>query len=123
MICFGLPDPPVWKLVLYFVSMGLFGAGVGILSTPLLVDRMQLAYPSGYAVANILRALTDRNLLKRSIGKLGGGMFTGFISNLFALNIAWFERFGLSAGTLGRLENLGISASTVGAGMIVGARI
>jgi uncharacterized oligopeptide transporter (OPT) family protein len=109
--------------VLYFVSIGMFGAGVGMLYTPLLVDRMQLAYPSGYAVANILRALTDKRLLKRSIGKLGGGVAVGFVSNLFALNIPWFERFGLSASTLTRLDKVGISASTVGAGMIVGARI
>ena len=45
----------------------------GMLYTPILVDRMQLAFPSGFAVANILRALTDMRLLKRSIAKLGGG--------------------------------------------------
>ena len=123
MIWLGVPEPPTWKLVLYFVSIGMFGAGVGMLYTPLLVDRMQLAYPSGYAVANILRALTDKRLLKRSIGKLGGGVAVGFLSNLFALNIPWFERFGLSASALTRLDKVGISASTVGAGMIVGARI
>ena len=123
MVWLGLPEPPYWKLVLYFVSIGMFGAGVGMLYTPLLVDRMQLAYPSGYAVANILRALTDKNLLKRSIGKLGGGVFIGFIANLFALNIPWFARWGLSEGAITRLGNIGISASTVGAGMIVGARI
>src|SRR6266566_3059398 len=123
MVWLGLPEPPYWKLVLYFVSIGMFGAGVGMLYTSLLVDRMQLAYPSGYAVANILRALTDKNLLKRSIGKLGGGGFVGFIANLFALNIPWFARWGLSEGAITRLGNMGISASTVGAGMIVGARI
>src|SRR6516164_7269050 len=79
MIWLGVPEPPTWKLVLYFVSIGMFGAGVGMLYTPLLVDRMQLAYPSGYAVANILRALTDKRLLKRSIGKLGGGVAVGFV--------------------------------------------
>src|SRR5207249_7900718 len=87
------------------------------------VDRMQLAYPSCYSVAHMLRALTDKNLLMRSIGKLGGGGFIGFIANLFALNIPWFARWGLSAGAITRLGNMGISASTVGAGMIVGARI
>jgi uncharacterized oligopeptide transporter (OPT) family protein len=123
MVWLGLPEPAYWKLVLYFVSVGMFGAGVGMLYTPLLVDRMQLAYPSGFAVANILRALTDKNLLKRSIGKLGGGVFVGFIANLFALNIPWFARFGVSEVSIKFLGNLGISASTVGAGMIVGARI
>src|SRR5207249_8915482 len=123
MVWLGLPEPPFWRLVLYLMCVGMFGVGVGMLYTPLLVDRMQLAYPSGFAVANILRALTDKHLLKRSIGKLGGGVAVGFVANLFALNIPWFARFGLSASTLTRLENLGISASTVGAGMIVGARI
>ena len=52
----------------------MFGIGVGMLYTPILVDRLQLEYPSGHAVANILRALTDPTLLKRSIGKLGGGI-------------------------------------------------
>src|SRR5215470_4093426 len=66
MVWLGIPEPPVWKLVLYMLSIGMFGAGLGMLYTPLLVDRMQLTYPSGYAVANILRALTDRSLLKRS---------------------------------------------------------
>src|SRR5580765_275087 len=123
MVWLGMPEPPAWKMVLYMLSIGMFGAGVGMLFTPLLVDRMQLTYPSGYAVANILRALTDKNLLRRSIGKLGGGGGIGFVANLFALNIPWFARFGLSGATITRLGNLGISASTVGAGMIVGARI
>src|ERR1043165_2398655 len=112
MVWLGLPEPPAWKLVLYFTSIGMFGVGVGMLYTPLLVDRMQLAYPSGFAVANILRALTDKNLLKRSIGKLGGGVFVGFIANLFALNIPWFARFGVSEVSIKFLGNLGISAST-----------
>src|SRR5437660_5106163 len=114
MVWLGLPEPPAWKMVLYMVSIGMFGAGVGMLFTPLLVDRMQLTYPSGYAVANILRALTDKNLLRRSIGKLGGGGFVGFIAGLFALNIPFFARWGLSEGTIARLGNMGISASTVG---------
>src|SRR6266576_1282105 len=62
MVWLGLPEPPFWKLVLYMLCIGMFGVGVGMLYTPLLVDRMQLAYPSGFAVANILRALTDSNL-------------------------------------------------------------
>ena len=106
----GLPEPPVWKLILYFTSIGMFGVGVGMLYTPILVDRMQLFFPSGYAVANILRALTDKNLLKRSIAKLGGGMLAGFAGGLAALKIP-------------AVEHIGISTSTFGAGMIVGARI
>ena len=82
MVWLGLPEPPAWKLVLYFMSIGMFGVGVGMLYTPMLVDRMQLAFPSGFAVANILRALTDKNLLKRSIAKLGGGMLVGYVGGL-----------------------------------------
>jgi len=106
----GLPEPPVWQLVLYFMCIGMFGVGIGMLYTPILVDRMQLSFPSGFAVANILRALTDKNLLKRSIAKLGGGMLGGYLGGLAALKIAAVEAFGLST-------------STFGAGMIVGARI
>lgn len=110
MLWLGLPEPPAWQLVLYFLCIGMFGVGVGMLYTPVLVDRMQLTYPSGFAVANILRALTDRHLLRRSVAKLGGGIAAGFAAfhatNHFAVLGAW-----------------GLSASTLGAGMIVGARI
>jgi uncharacterized oligopeptide transporter (OPT) family protein len=106
----GLPEPATWKLVLYFMCIGMFGVGLGMLYTPILVDKMQLAFPSGYAVANILRALTDKNLLKRSIAKLGGGMLGGYLGGLASLKIV-------------SIEALGISTSTFGAGMIVGARI
>src|SRR5690349_20250689 len=109
MVWLGLPEPPVWQLVLYFLSIGMFGVGIGMLYTPILVDRMRLTYPSGYAVANILRALTDKDLLKRSISKLGTSMLIGYGTGLASLTIA-------------RLSAIGVSASTVGAGMIVGAR-
>ena len=68
MVWLGMPLPATWKLVLYFGCIGMFGIGVGMLYTPILVDKMQLEYPSGHAVANILRALTDVRLLRRSIG-------------------------------------------------------
>jgi uncharacterized oligopeptide transporter (OPT) family protein len=110
MVWLGLPEPPTWKLVLYFLCIGMFGVGVGMLYTPVLVDRMQLMFPSGFAVANILRALTDKNLLKRSIAKLGGGMLGGYAG-------------GLGGANIHAIEAIGISTSTFGAGMIVGARI
>src|SRR5437868_8853560 len=110
MVWLGLPEPPAWQLVLYFLCIGMFGVGIGMLYTPLLVDRMQLAYPSGFAVANILRALTDKELLKHSIRKLGGGMILGYGAGMASLKVAAIEVTGLSAGT-------------IGAGMIVGARI
>ncbi len=106
----GLPEPPAWQLILYFTCIGMFGVGVGMLYTPIVVDRMQLTFPSGFAVANILRALTDPQLLKRSIAQLGGGMLAGY-----SVGFATFKIASLGA--------IGISASTVGAGLIVGARI
>jgi uncharacterized oligopeptide transporter (OPT) family protein len=110
MVWLGLPMPPAWKLVLFLTCIGMFGVGVGMLYTPVLVDRMQLTFPSGYAVANILRALTDPVLLKRSIAKLGGGMLAGY-----GIGFASFKVAAIGA--------YGVSASTVGAGFIVGARI
>ena len=111
MVWMGLPQPPMWQMVLYFMCIGMFGVGLGMLYTPILVDRLQLTYPSGLAVANILRALTDKELLKRSIFKLGGSMATGFGVSLAAMKIP----------DLNGLWNL--SVSTVGGGMIVGPRI
>jgi len=106
----GLPQPPAWQLILYMLCIGMFAVGVGMLYTPLLVDRMQLTFPSGLAVANILRALTDPVLLKKSVAKLGGGMVAGILGGLGSAKIA----------ALGAIE---LSASTMGAGMLVGARI
>src|SRR6476619_5688603 len=71
MIWLKMPMPLDLQLMVFFCCIGMFGVGVGMLYTPILVDRLQLEYPSGHAVANILRALTDPTLLKRSIGKLG----------------------------------------------------
>ncbi len=106
----NLPEPPAWQMVLYFMCIGMFGVGVGMLYTPVLVDRMQLTYPSGFAVANILRALTDPRLLKQSISKLGGGTAVGY-------------GVGVASLVVDKLGATGLSVSTIGAGMIVGARI
>lgn len=105
-----MPLPPAPQLMLFFMCVGMFGVGLGMVYTPLLVDRLKLDYPSGLAVANILRALTDKRLLKRSIGQLGGGAGAGF-------GFAWLSH------KLPLLAASHISASTIGAGMIVGARI
>ena len=110
MVWMGLPQPPAWQMVLYFLCIGMFAAGIGMLYTPILVDRMQLVFPSGLAVANILRALTDPVLLRRSVGKLGGGMAVGLTGGIAATKVAF-------------LEAIEFSASTFGAGMVVGARI
>jgi uncharacterized oligopeptide transporter (OPT) family protein len=110
MVWLGLPQPPVWKMLLYLTCIGMFGAGVGMLLTPILVDRMQLPYPSGLAVANILRALTDPVLLRRSVATLGSGMVLGLAG-------------GIGAARSALLGAINLSSSTFGAGMIVGARI
>jgi len=106
----GLPPPPAWQLAAYFCCIGMFGVGVGMLYTPILVDRLQLTFPSGLAVANILRALTDPILLKQAVGRLFGGMAVGIVGGIAAARSA----------LLGAIE---LSTSTFGAGMIVGARI
>ena len=110
MVWMGLPQPPVWQLVLYFLCIGMFAAGLGMLYTPILVDRMQLTFPSGLAVANILRALTDPDLLRRSVNKLGSGIGIGILTGVFGPKIAL-------------LNAIDFSASTFGAGMVVSARI
>src|SRR5512135_2643538 len=103
MVWMGLPQPPVWELIVYFLCIGMF-------YTPILVDRMQLTFPSGLAVANILRALTDPVLLRRSVNKLGTGIGIGIAS-------------GLAGPKIALLNAIEFSASTFGAGMVVGARI
>src|SRR5438067_13740142 len=35
MVWLGLPQPPVWQLVLYYMCIGMFGVGVGMLYTPI----------------------------------------------------------------------------------------
>lgn len=112
----GMPEPQTWKLIVYFLSVGMFGIGVGMLYTPILVDRLQLMYPSGLAVANILRALTDAKLLKRSVGQLFSGIGLGA-----AIPLA-MEKLPTLPG-MATLAASGLSTSTFGAAMIVGARI
>ncbi|MBL9038938.1 MAG: OPT/YSL family transporter [Archangium sp.] len=116
MVWLGLPEPETWKLILYFLCVGMFGVGVGMVYTPLLVDRMQLTYPSGLAVANILRALTDPKLLKQSVGKLFGGMGLG-------AGLSVLLEKGAALPGIAWLAASGISVANVGAAMIVGARI
>ena len=110
MVWLGLPTPPAWQLVVYFLCIGMLGVGIGMLYTPVLVDRMRLKYPSGLAVANILRALTDKDLLRRSILQLGGSTVAGIAG-------------GLASAKVAVLGAIGLSASTFGGGLIVGARI
>lgn len=110
MVWMGMPQPKTAHLVIYILCTGMYGAGVGMLYTPILVDRLNLIYPSGLAVANILRALTDPLLLRRSVGTLGGGILAGLVGGLGTAKLAW-------------LGATGLSTSTIGAGMVVGARV
>jgi uncharacterized oligopeptide transporter (OPT) family protein len=110
MVWLGLPRLPTWELMLYMGAIGMFGAGVGMLYTPILVDRLRLTFPSGLAVANILRALTDPVLLRRSVARLASGVGLGLVGGVASAKLA----------LLGAIE---LSTSTLGAGMLVGARI
>ena len=106
MVWMGLPQPPAWQMVLYFLCIGMFAAGIGMLYTPILVDQMQLTFPSGLAVANILRALTDPVLLKRSVGKLGTGISLGLtdqnpISSAFVVSVLIMATLGLKDPIVG----------------------
>src|SRR6478735_6674090 len=108
MVWLGMPLPATWKLILYFGCIGMFGIGVGMLYTPILVDRLQLEYPSGHAVANILRALTDPRLLRRSIGRLGGGTAAGLAVAAVLEHLSLFARFfGWLAGKVVVLRGFG----------------
>ncbi|HZF52311.1 MAG TPA: OPT/YSL family transporter [Polyangiaceae bacterium] len=110
MVWLKMPMPSTIPLMVFFCCIGMFGVGLGMLYTPILVDRLKLEYPSGHAVANILRALTDKRLLKRSIGQLGGGI-------AFGAGFAWLVE------TVAVIGATGISGATIGAGMVVASRI
>ncbi len=110
MVWMGMKQPPTLILMVYILCIGMYGAGVGMLYTPILVDRLKLTFPSGLAVANILRALTDPALLRRSVATLGGGMLTGLTLGIATAKITW-------------LGATSLSMSTIGAGMVVGARV
>lgn len=123
MVWLGMPLPPTWLLITYYLCIGMFGVGVGMLYTPILVDKLQLTYPSGLAVANILRALTDVRLLKRSVGTLGGGIFGGIGLSIIVYKVgAWLEDLKEKPAAIITWA-ASFSAVTFGGGMIVGARI
>jgi len=110
MVWMGMPEKPAWQLITYMLCIAMMAAGVGMLYTPILVERMQLVFPSGLAVANILRALTDPVLLRRSVGRLFGGMAVGMGG-------------GFAAAKIAVIAATEFSCSTFGAGLIVGARV
>ena len=77
MVWMGLPQPPAWQMVLYLACIGMFGVGVGMLYTPILVDRMRLAFPSGPGGRQHPARADRPALLRRSVQQLGGGMTVG----------------------------------------------
>jgi uncharacterized oligopeptide transporter (OPT) family protein len=122
MVWLGMDLPDTWMLVTYFLCIGMFGVGVGMLYTPILVDRLQLTYPSGLAVANILRALTDARLLRRSVSTLGGGIAGGVALSVFVHRLTlWLEE--QKDKPLAAIWASTFSTAVFGGGMIVGARI
>jgi uncharacterized oligopeptide transporter (OPT) family protein len=128
MVWLGMPMPSTAVLIVYFLCIGMFGVGVGMLYTPILVDKLKLTYPSGLAVANILRALTDVRLLRRSVATLGSGIASGIGLSVavYKLN-QWIEglsdkdKEGRGFAAIGWAGTF--SAVTFGGGMIVGARV
>jgi hypothetical protein len=38
----GMEAPPMWQLALFFMCIGMFGVGLGMAYTPILVDRLKL---------------------------------------------------------------------------------
>ncbi|MFO0596621.1 MAG: OPT/YSL family transporter [Myxococcaceae bacterium] len=126
MVWLGMPMPSTPLLITYFLCIGMFGVGVGMLYTPILVDKLKLTYPSGLAVANILRALTDAKLLKRSVGTLGGGIGGGIGISVavYKLN-QWIEETFKDPDKPNPIFAWAstFSAVTFGGGMIVGARV
>ncbi len=87
--------------MLFMGAIGMFVRAVGMLYTPILVDRLQLTFPSGLAVANILRALTDPVLLKKSVARLGSGIAMGLLGGVGAAKWALLGTIDLSTSTLG----------------------
>src|SRR5260370_19192647 len=57
MVWLVLPQPPAWQLVLYYLFIGMFGVGVGMLYKPILFHRMELLFPYCVAVTKHLHTL------------------------------------------------------------------
>lgn len=100
----GMAQPAWWELSLFFLCVGMFSIGVGMFYTPILVDTLKLPFPSGLAVANILRVLTNKALIKSALAGLERSTFVA-----------------ITASALGLPYDF--SASTMGAGMVVAWRI
>ena len=98
----------VFFLFLIFASM--YGSHLGSIFTPVLIDKWQLKYPSGFAVAALIEELISPEKLKKSIKKLSLSFASSFC----------FPLLGISSKTL--LFST-ISIATIGAGLITGIEI
>ena len=110
MVWIGLPQPPMWQMVIYMLASACSAPASACSTRRSWSTACSWSFPSGLAVANILRALTDPVLLRRSVALLGGGVASGLVGGIAAAKVA----------ILGTIE---LSTSTFGAGMVVGARI
>lgn len=117
-----LPEPAMWKMMVYLALSGGFGIFVGMLYTPLLVDNWKLPYPTGKAVADILTALTDVNILKRALAWMSVGLFSGFAVGRSILDRP-LSLFKIRLLPITPHWQPYISLATFGGGMIVGARV
>lgn len=104
----GKGDIDLTSLILFTTVASMFGIGIGMLYTPVLVDRMQLKFPTGYAVFLILQSMMTWENFRRAVSWLGSGFTAGFV---------------LKKWTPGFLKSAGFSPAVFGAGMIVGPRI
>ena len=101
-------DFNLWGMIVFTLASAMLGIGIGMLQTPLLVDRMALKYPTGFSVYKILRSLMDPEQLRRAFKWLFGGIAGGFITTAKAPAILARNHF---------------DAGVFGAGLIVGPSI
>ena len=111
MVWLGLPEPAPWKLVLFYMSIGMFGVGVGMLYTPILVDKMQLSFPSGFAVANPFGGISGGKVDLWTSDNYHGSTFGYYFEGLAVFGVIT----GLDPRSLGGQERsaneLGLSSS------------
>ena len=95
---------------LFLVFTAMYGSHLGAIFTPVLIDKWQLKYPSGFAVAALIQELVNPENLKQSIKKL-------------SLSFACSFSFPLISSSLKNLLFSTLSIATIGAGLIAGLEI
>lgn len=104
----GIELPNIVLLTVFALAIAMYGVGWGMRTTPLLIDQWKLPFPGGRAVAETLRTLADKALLRKSLFTMGGGGLFGYLfeGGVMSLPPAWL-----------------FNAPSLAAGMIVTARI